>query len=353
MLPYWFLFVIPAFGALNERTTYRGNATHKSFIGVILLLSVMIGLRFEVGGDWDAYLRYLDRSRYLSFFEVLTQGDPGYILVNWLATRTVDTIWFVNLVCGLFFSVGLVAFAKAQPRPWLALLVAIPYLVIVVAMGYSRQAVAIGFAMLGLVALTRDRSNIKFVIWVALAATFHKTALLLVPIAALSAARGRVWTACWIGVSTVLLYYLFLEDSVDRLIYGYIEREYNSQGAAIRVTMNALPAIIFLLARRRFYLSYNERRLWTNIAFLALAFIGFLIVSPSSTVVDRMALYFIPLQIFVLSRLPDAFPEKESNIGLIGVSVILYSAAIQFVWLNFAANSHAWLPYQFYPLLGE
>lgn len=351
MLPYWLLFFIPAIGALNERSTYRGNVGHISFIGFILLLSVMIGLRFEVGGDWRNYLRHLDRTRYLSFFEVFTQGDPGYILVNWLAARTVDEIWFVNLVCGLIFSIGLVSFSKLQPRPWLALLVAIPYLVIVVAMGYSRQAVAIGFAMLGLVALTRNRSNIKFVIWIALAATFHKTALLLVPIAALSASRGRVWTACWIGVSTALLYYLFLEDSVDRLVSGYIEREYNSQGAAIRVTMNALPAIIFLLARNRFYLSLGERRLWTNIALLALAFLGFLIVSPSSTVVDRMALYFIPVQIFVLSRLPGAFPEKGNNIGLIGAGVILYSAAIQFVWLNFAANAQAWLPYQFYPLL--
>ena len=351
MLPYWFLFVIPAIGALKERSSYRGNIARKSFTGATLLLSVMIGFRYEVGGDWSSYLLYLHRTRDFSLSEVFTQGDPGYILVNWLAARTVDEIWFVNLVCGFIFSIGLVAFAKIQPRPWLALLVAIPYLVIVVAMGYSRQAVAIGLAMLGLVALTRDRSNIKFVIWIALAATFHKTALLLVPIAALSASRGRVWTACWIGVSTALLYYLFLEDSVDRLIYGYIEREYNSQGAAIRVTMNALPAIIFLLARRRFYLSQSESRLWTNIAVVALAFIGFLIVSPSSTVVDRMALYFIPLQIFVLSRLPDAFPEKGNNIGLIGVGVILYSACIQFVWLNFAANAADWLPYQFYPLL--
>jgi len=351
VLPYWFLFVIPAIGVFNERNTYRGNVTHKSFLSVILLLSVVIGLRFEVGGDWKAYLGYLNRSRYLTFFEVFAQGDPGYLLVNWLAARTIDEIWFVNLICGLIFSTGLVTFAKTQPRPWLALLVAIPYLVIVVAMGYSRQAVAIGFAMLGLAALTRDRSNIKFVIWVALAATFHKTALLLVPIAALSTSRGRVWTLSWIGASTVLLYYLFLEDSIDGLVDGYIEAEYNSQGAAIRVTMNALPAIIFLLARRRFYLSHSESRLWTNIALLALAFIGFLIVSPSSTVVDRMALYLIPLQIFVLSRLPNAFPEKGDNIGLIGVGVISYSAAVQFVWLNFAANAQAWLPYQFYPLL--
>lgn len=352
VLPYWFMFLIPATLALGERSFITMRRVRKPrYIITTLMLSIMIGFRYEVGGDWGSYLSYLDRSSYLSLTEVFEQSDPGYILVNWLAARTINEIWVVNLLCGLIFSIGFTAFARTQPRPWLALVIATPYLIIVVAMGYSRQAVAIGFAMLGLVALTHGRSNVKFVIWIVLAATFHKTALLLVPIAALSTDRGRVWTLCWIGGATILLYYLFLEDSVDRLIYGYIEKEYNSQGAAIRVTMTALPAIIFLIWRKRFYTSHSEGRLWTNIALLALAFVGFLILSPSSTAVDRMALYLIPLQIFVLSRLSDAFPEKGSGVGLICVGVIVYSAVIQFVWLNFAANAKDWLPYQFYPFL--
>ena len=243
---------------------------------------------------------------------------------------------------------GLVSFARLQPRPWLAILVAVPYLVIVVAMGYSRQACAIGLAMLGLVALSRDRSNVKFVIWIGLAATFHKSAVLLVPIAALAANRGRLWTAAWIGSTTVLFYYLFLQSSLDRLVSSYIEAEYQSQGAAIRVAMNALPAAIFLVARHRFILTPMEKRLWTLVSLLALAFVVFLVVSPSSTAVDRMALYVIPLQIFVLSRLPDMFRGRygrDITLGVVG-----YSAAVQFVWLNFAGHAYAWVPYQVYPL---
>lgn len=352
MLPYWLLFLVPAIAVLQERPgQLRTRRRKPTLIGATLLLTVMIGFRYEVGGDWGAYLRYLDRSRYLSFTEVFGESDPGYILLNWLAAQTFGEIWAVNLLCGLLFSIGLVAFVRAQPRPWLALLVATPYLIIVVGMGYSRQAVAIGLAMLGLVALTRDRSTIKFVMWIALAAAFHKTAMLLVPIAALSVDRGRVWTACWVGGATVLLYYLFLEDSVDRLMYVYIEREYQSQGAAIRVAMNALPAAILLFNRQRFQLSHGERNFWTNMALIALGFIVALAVSPSSTVVDRMALYFTPLQPFVLSRLPDAYPMKEKNLSPITLGIVAYSAAVLFVWLNFATHAHAWLPYQFYPLL--
>lgn len=351
LIPYWLLFLLPAYAALRERPFHAWAMRRQPpFIGIVLLFTIMIGLRYEVGGDWWNYLPYLDQARYLSFAEVLSQGDPGYALLNWLAAQTFGEIWVVNLPCGLLFSIGLVAFARIQPRPYLAILVAVPYLVVVVAMGYSRQGVAIGFAMLGLVALTRDQSTVRFVIWVALGASFHKSALLLLPIAALSSNRGRIWTAAWVGAATLELYYLFLQDSVDNLVTNYVGAEFQSQGAAIRVTMNALPAALFLLARQRFHLTPAERRLWALMALLALGFVVLLFVSPSSsTAVDRMALYFIPIQLFVLSRLPEAFPAKAKGVSLVTWVVIAYSAAVQFVWLNFAANASAWVPYQFYP----
>lgn len=349
MLIYWFLFLICCVGSLVEDSrAYRNGRQKPFFILITLLLTIVIGLRYEVGGDWNSYLLHLQRSYSFSFEDNFSSGDPGYNLVNWIVANSINEVWVVNLFCSFIFSIGLVCFSRAQPRTYLALVVAIPYLVIVVAMGYTRQSVAIGFAMIGLASLSRGKSNLKFLFWIALAATFHKTALLLVPIAALSTSKGRVWTICWIGASTVLLYYLFLESSVDSLMYGYIERQYNSQGAAIRVTMNALPALIFMLYRKRFKLLPDEQRLWTNIALLAIIFVLFLNVSPSTTAVDRMALYLIPIQIFVLSRLPNAFREKKTGVGLVTFGVILYSAAIQFVWLNYAANAASWLPYRFF-----
>ena len=80
------------------------------------------------------------------------------MLLNWFAGQNELGIWFVNTICGGIFSYGLIAFARSQPRPWLALAVAVPYLIIVVAMGYTRQAAAIGFVMLGLSALAKDLS---------------------------------------------------------------------------------------------------------------------------------------------------------------------------------------------------
>ncbi|RYZ80733.1 MAG: EpsG family protein, partial [Proteobacteria bacterium] len=345
-------FVVPAFAALQEKASSRENQHRAGFlIGIGLLFTILIGLRYHVGADWDNYLIYLDLGRVLSLGDVFLESNPGYVLTNWIASHTFNSIWVSNLLCAVIFSYGLIEFSKIQPRPYLAILVAVPYLLIVVAMGYSRQGVAIGAVMAGLVALIRDRTLLKFFLWIAFATTFHKTALLLAPIVALSMDRGRIWNVSWIGAATAALYYVFLRQEIDFLLFAYIEAQYSSQGAAIRVAMNAVPAAIFLAARKRFGLSPFELRLWTNVSLLAFLCIAWLAVSPSSTAVDRMALYLIPLQIVVFSRFSEIF--KNINPGMtqfITIGVVIYLATVQFVWLNFATHAMLWVPYRIYPI---
>jgi hypothetical protein len=80
-----------------------------------------------------------------------------------------------------------------------------------------------------------------------------------------------------------------------------------------------------------------------------LAFIGLLATSPSSTAVDRIALYWIPLQLYVWSRLPAAMAHTNyAQLPWI-FGVLSYSFAVQFVWLFYADHSFAWVLYQFYP----
>ncbi|MDP3190366.1 EpsG family protein [Rhodoferax sp.] len=315
---------------------------------MFVLLVLMIGLRHEVGGDWSNYVGHIQRASFESLERAVLRGDPAYSLLNWIAAQLDLGPYFVNIVCAALFGWGLVVFCRTQPLPWLALVVAVPYLVTVVAMGYTRQGVAIGLAMLGLVALA-DRKILRFVVFVALAATFHKSAVILMPLAVLAGARNRVWTALWVGLASVLFYVLLLEDAVEQLQYGYLEREYQSQGAAIRLAMNAVPAMVFLKYRSRFDMSPADRMFWTWMSLGALAFVGLLVVSPSSTAVDRVALYWIPLQLFVLSRLPDAMAQQPELNTIWTRLVVAYSAAVLFVWLFFASHANAWLPYQFYP----
>ena len=109
--------------------------------------------------------------------------------------------------------------------------------------------------------------------------------------------------------------------------------------------MNALPAFLYFVFRSRLKLDDDERRFLDVLALIALAFVGLLYVSPSSTAVDRMALYIIPIQLLVLGRLPLALARTRADYKLLAAGVVVYSAAVMFVWLNFAVDASAWVPY--------
>jgi hypothetical protein len=344
------LFIVPAYLAISKlkptpysTLNFINNKWPFAWRFTFFVLVLMIGMRHEVGGDWAAYILNMENPEEFSEF-----ADPSNQILFWLGMKTGGGIYLVNLISAVFFSWGLVTFCRNQPRPWLALTVAIPYLVIVVAMGYTRQGVAIGLAMMAIVALGRG-NILRFVFWVALAATFHKSAVILVPLAVLANTKRRIFTFLWVGIATVLLFYLLLQEALDNLISGYIQDEYESSGAAIRVVMNAVPAVLFLLFRNRFQLTKEQRSFWTWMSLSALLLVVALNISPSSTAVDRVALYWIPLQLFVLSHLPNVLGSRLGKNSFLVNLIVAYSASVLFVWLFFGIHSVYWIPYQFYP----
>lgn len=356
MWPYWIFFLVPAAAALMERgrrTPDLGGIRYLlprgRWLAVLVVLTLLIGFRFEVGGDWHNYIRNFDDAIYRDLTGTFSWDDPGYRLIEDVSVKMDWDIYGVNVLGALVFVYGLVVFCRSLPRPWLALAVAIPYLVITVGMGYTRQAMAIGCAMVGLVALGRQRTT-PFVIWLLLASTLHKSAVLLLPIAALAATRRRLWAVAWIGITTGLAYWLILADSVEELRVNYIEAEYQSEGALVRLLMNAVPALLLIMLRRRFAMAEAERKLWTWFAVFSLALLGAYFVSPSSTAVDRVALYMLPLQLVVFSHLPEVLGKQGRGRNIVVGTVLTYYAVVEFVWLNFAVNSKFWIPYRFLPL---
>jgi hypothetical protein len=350
MWPYWILFLIPALISLKQSSINcnRGVKWPTVWWLVLFFLTLMIGLRDEVGGDWSNYVGHLDKAESEGLMEALLQSDPAYKLLNWLAVQIGLGIHFVNSVGALIFSWGLVVFCRRQPRPWLALAVAIPYLVIVVAMGYTRQGISIGLVLAALVALS-DKALLRYFCLMALAVMFHKSAIIMIPLVAFSSAGNKWWRMFLLLSIGITLYWVLVRDSTDYMVANYIGAEYDSQGAAIRVTMNAVPAIIYLFIYKRFQLPKDEQKFWALVSIGALAFIVLLLISPSSTAVDRVALYWIPLQIYVFSRLPDALGRPGSlNMGWT-LTIVLYYTLVLFVWLVFAVHSTGWLPYRFYP----
>ena len=345
MFPYWAVFAVFAFAAALEKPWPEGTrAPPLPFAVTGVFLTLYIGLRYWVGGDWIEYNAQLAESAYLSFDQVIHAQDPAYGVLNLIASRLGLSIWFVNLVCAAPFSWGLIRLARTQPRPWLIMVLAVPYLITVVAMGYTRQAVAIGLAMAAIADVIRGATVLRPIAYIALATLFHKTALILLPLLSIATGASLVWTIAAVPPALYGLFQTFLAPSLEHLVAGYIDTQYSSSGAAIRVALVMLGGIVFLTYRGRLRFTDREAGLMRNLSFGGIGCLALLFALPSSTVVDRLALYLIPLELLVLARIPDVAVSDGVGKAL----VIGLAFAVLYVWLMHGSFSGAWIPYRNY-----
>jgi hypothetical protein len=283
----------------------------------------------------------------VDLFKAISMTDPLYGAINWTVAQAGGGIWTVNLICAAIFTYGLVSFSRWQPNPPLAMLVAVPYLAVVVAMGYTRQSAALGLVLVAITSVHRG-SITRAIFALFVAALFHKSSIILVPLFGLTASRGRFMNFAMFGLLGIILYLMFASSALDRLVNNYVEEQRSSSGALIRVMMNLVPSMIFLSFRNKFGLHSKETMLWTIFSVSSVAAVAAVIYSPSSTVVDRLSLYLIPIQVLVLSRLPAVFGRRGRQSMLMAMLVVSYSLSVQMVWLVYAGHADDWIPYRSY-----
>lgn len=371
MFFYWIILTIPALVALSTAKVHRKVSTIGwFFLGVFFVL--IIGLRFEVGIDWPnlvytfKYAQTIDgvsiKTTDLLLSDALHKGEIGYGMICWIIANLGGEIYVVHLIIAIIFMCGLIAFCRRQPNPWLALVVAIPILVIIIGMNYNRQALAIGVIFFAFIALM-DGKIWRFVFFVLLAGLFHATAVIFITLGVVSGkvdflkkksdavtrALKRIWTLTWMVAIGFALYYFILKDIMRMLLMYYFGIKMYSGGALPRILMNVIPAVIFLLFHKRLQFTVIEKRIWF---WMALASIGCLVAFPflpSTSAIDRLAMYLIPIQLVIYSRLPLLFTPGFS-MQTVKAFIIIGYALIQFVYFNYGAHASGWLPYKFYPL---
>ena len=122
-----------------------------------LFYSLVSAFRFEVGGDWFAYLFMSGTVRLGGLDAAFTETDPAFGLLLYVSNGLGTGIYLVNGICSAILFYGVARAALQTREPWLAVVVAVPYLLIVVGMGYVRQAAAIGLVLAAVDAVRRER----------------------------------------------------------------------------------------------------------------------------------------------------------------------------------------------------
>jgi hypothetical protein len=343
MSTYWLMLILPVLFGLAP-IKFDHNLKNIAFFLFGVTLVILIGFRHEVGGDWD---RYLDSAYGIvkgsSFpdYTYLMRGDYGYRALHWFSVHYLNGIYSTNFIGASFFIVGLVRFCRIMPMPWLAIAMSVPFLIVVVAMGYTRQSIALGFLMWALVDLLNGKSNYYY-LWVILGSFFHLTVLVMLPIATLF--HKKTINLFILSVFLLVIMYWLFWGQISHMFYYYITIEFHhSDGAVARLFMTFISAVLFFLYRREFKEVFYDERLWfvfsiISIFLLPLAFYY-------STFIDRIAIYFIPLQLVVFSRIPILIESKINRTIFVFFVIALYLSSL-FIWLFFGNFSNHWLPYQ-------
>ena len=340
MIPYWLLFLFPVLAVLSPCKA-DSELRKAILVTYALFATLIVGFRYQVGGDWGAYLGHLDSTVGISLIDAMALQDPGYMAINWFSTQLGLGMAGVNLTCGALFMLGLARFCFKQPLPWLGLAIAAPYLLVVVAMGDTRQSVALGFVFWALSEWKPGHYG-RYSFLILIAALFHKSAVVMFPFL-LFMDRQRLWLKFLLGIPLFLVVTFFLwMQSFQSQWENYVEDQMQSEGGFIRLAMNLLPALIFFIFYKRFR-QFTDYNLWWIVSGLSLVF---LVLEPlASTVVDRLALYFSPIQVAVFSRLPALIRDQNSRTLVVVFIVTLY-ASVLWVWLNFATHREFWVPYR-------
>lgn len=349
MTIYWLLLAFPALMALTypvhtPRFGY-GPAQALAMLTFLLLYALLGALRFETGGDWLTYDEMFEDMRTESLIYALTETDPLYGFLNWFSAQLGTGIYLVNFVCCWVLGYGTVRVAMRFREPWLAITIAVPYLLIVVGLGYVRQGAAIGCVLIAIASLDQSRP-LRTLVYLALAVGFHSTAVMTLPMFGYALTRRYQVFAVLFGVLGALAYVFVLAPRLALFEVGYLDAEYDSQGALVRVLMSLVPSLFLLLRWRSFQASKRVRSTWFLIALANVVALVALALSPSSTAVDRIALFFSIIQLVAFGEVRDLTRMPERGVMLLRLVMIAVAIAVQTVWLVYGAHAQFWVPYK-------
>lgn len=349
MTIYWLLLAVPAWFALSYTPRPAGAwlsaGDAMAMLGFVLFYFLVSLLRDAIGGDWTAYVEMYEQARLASLTEAPAITDPGFGVLLWLSAQLGGGLYLVDGLCSLLLAVGVIRVALRTSEPWLAILVAVPYLLIVVGMGYVRQAAAIGVVLLAIANLA-DGRPVRTVLMLIGGALFHSTSVVVWPFFAFGLAnrnRLRIITIAVVGSVGLLVIIL---QRLPEFQAGYIDIEYDSSGALVRLLMGLLPSLLLLLRVKAFTAPERVRGLWIGFALANIAGLLAYFVSPSSTAVDRLMLYFSVVQLVTFGELPALLGFSKRSGIIVRMLALTYSVAVLFVWMVFAAHAEYWVPYK-------
>ncbi len=323
---------------------YR-NFKFENFIWIFVLffLSIFIGFRNEIGGDWITYEKFYHTVHNLSFYETLN-SSLVYVYINKIAYYTGTQFVGVNVICALIFMFSLAIFLNNSKNKWLALAISFPIIILILGMGYTRQGLAFSFSLFLIKAL-EDKKLLKSIIFIFLAILSHKSALFICSfLLFLSIWYYKKYFTLLLSI-IIPIFFVFLFWYYYKHLFhfyaGFGQHMY-SYGSLPRSLLILFVAVLFIINKKKFK-NMNEYQIFIYTAFASMIIFLFPFSITTSIVADRLLLYLYPLKL-VFIAFADLNDKTMRFITFIISSLYFFYLII---WISFGKNSFSWLPYEF------
>ena len=181
-----------------------------------------------------------------------------------------------------------------------------------------------------------------------LATIFHSTAFFMIFLAfsGLKKINYKFFISIFLIITLSIFSYFLFKNSFDHLIYFYLGEgmHFSSSGALPRYLINFIAALICFIFWKKLSTNPIERRLYLLMSSFVFICLPFTIYFSSAS--DRILLYFIPLQLFIFSKLHILFNLTRYRI-MINYTVIGFYSLILLLVLNLAKHRGSWINYSF------
>lgn len=303
------IYIVIYFVLLSaEVLSLRGRLPY--YISLFGLFS-FAAFRYQVGCDWTGYLNIYELAKIKEI--TLQTQEVAFWTTNKLLYEFEFDYPYINVIASILFFAGLHTLASRQPNPIGVLILAFPILILDLAMSGIRQAIAVGLFCFACNAFV-DRRLLRFTLFVLLGATFHSSImffLILVPLVRGEYSLRRIALGMLLALPG--LYYFLTSAAFEMYSQRYIGTQSEAFGAPFRTGLLAFTGAIFLcfLDHKWKVQSISDYKLVKICSYMMIA--TFPLCLYSSIAGDRIAFYFIPVQLVILTRLPQLFKGKQSS----------------------------------------
>ncbi len=331
MLPYYLLLLLVAvlgFVLCERRGSRRNDLIYLCVVTAVMIL--MASLRADtVGIDYEMYANYFQSVANHDLSYLISAENPyriefGFSLLNYLVSLVTNhTYVFMAVVAVLTIGLRAVAIYRYSSSAWISVFTFVAFGFFGYTMCTLRQEIAISILLFAIPFLQKKKL-VPYILLVLLAASFHKSVLILIPIYFLAnlPVNWKSLVIYGVGTGLILIFSWPIINFVTKFVYQfYIETEQGRYYLMGRDAKTALiPIVVFIAAyclKKRLLNRNPQNAVLLNFTMYA-AFL--FILTIKHFIFQRVALIFFPAIIYLLPEIVCSVqvdPEKTEELTLL------------------------------------